>query len=174
VTIRNGVIASLIAAALISILEPLRNYARSLLSWMWSALVWLYDALLASYALPGWVWLIILFFALIGLLEVYHAVRPESGAEYSEYTEDKMHGAIWRWRWVGNAVSNLWCYCPNCDATLVYINQSILDYRIAPKADFLCENCNSIITTIISGDKDYALGVIEREIERRVRTGEYK
>ena len=87
---------------------------------------------------------------------------------------DRMYGAVWRWRWVGNSISNLWCYCPNCDATLVYVNQSILDYRVDPKTDFVCENCNTIIATIKGGNKEYALGAIEREIDRRVRTGEYK
>lgn len=174
ITIRNSVIASLVAASIISFVEPLRNYALSFLSWAWSGFVWVYDALLAFYSLPGWAWLIILLFALIGLVTVYHEVRPESDSGHDEYTEDRMYGAIWRWRWVGSSVSGLWCYCPNCDATLVYVKQSIIDFRFDPKTDFVCENCGSIVATIKGGDKGYALAAINREIERRVRTGVYK
>ncbi len=50
----------------------------------------------------------------------------------------------------------------------------MLDYRFDPKTDFVCENCNTIVAAIKGGDKGYALGAIEREIDRRVRTGEYK
>lgn len=173
ITIRNSVIASLVVAAIIPFVEPLRIYALQFISWLWSGCVWIFDALLASYAVPGWIWLIIFVFALTGLMTVYHSMWPTSSAEHSEYTEDRMYGAVWRWRWLGNSVSNLWCFCPSCDATLVYVTQSVIDYRMDPKTDFLCENCNSVIATIKGGDKEYALGAIEREIDRRVRTGEY-
>lgn len=174
ISIRNSVIASLLAAGIISAVEPLRNHAIDFLSWIWSGFIWAYDALLASYALPGWLWIIVLFFALTGLIGVYQAIRPANNAEHHDYTEDRMYGAVWRWRWVGNSVSNLWCFCPNCDGTLVYVKQSVLDYRSDPKTDFVCENCNTIMATIKGGNKDYALEAIEREIDRRVRTGEHK
>mgnify|MGYP003516700603 CR=1 FL=1 len=41
--------------------------------------------------------------------------------------------------------------------------------------EFICENCNSqIVSTIHGGNKNYAINAVKREIERRIRTEEYK
>ena len=139
--IRNSVIASLISIAIVSAIEPLRTYAISFLKWAWSGVTWLFETISEPYALSGWLWLIIFFFALVGVINIYQAIRPTTKEEYKSYTEDNVYGAIWRWHWVGNSISNLWCFCPNCDATLVYNDQSVRDYSRQPKTEFICENC---------------------------------
>ena len=43
------------------------------------------------------------------------------------------------------------------------------------KTDFICENCNSkIVSTIHGGNKNYAINAVKREIERKIRTQEFK
>jgi hypothetical protein len=177
ISIRNATIASVIAGVILLAVPVLRGYVVSFLSWTWAGVVWCWDALVASYSLPGWAWLLIFIFALIGVTNIYLAVKGESEEpEFKSYVEDFMHGAKWRWSWIGNQISNVWCFCPRCDATLVYDDSSCGRlYSGVNKTDFICENCSSnVVASISGGNKDYATGAVEREISRRIRTGEYK
>ena len=125
--------------------------------------------------MPGWVMLIIGFFAFVGIMKIYLALRPRVEVDHKNYTQDMLYGAKWRWSWVGNNISNLLCLCPRCDAQLVYDNSSCRN--ILPnirKTDFICERCgNQIIASVEGGKESYALGAAEREILRRIRTNEY-
>lgn len=177
ISIRNATIASVIAGVILLAVPVLRAYVVSFLSWAWSGVVWCWDALVDSYSLPGWAWLLIFIFGLIGLINIYLAIKGESAEpEFKSYVEDFMHGAKWRWSWIGNQISNVWCFCPRCDATLVYDDSSCRSlYSDVNKTDFICENCScNVVASISGGNKDYATGAVEREISRRIRTGEYK
>lgn len=177
ISIRDGIIASVIAGVILLAVPALREYAASFLGWLWSGVVWCWEALIASYSLPGWAWLAIFILALVGLINIYLVIRGEAEEpEFKSYIEDFIHGTKWRWSWAGNSISNVWCYCLHCDATLVYDDSSCRDlYSDVNKTDFICENCShGVIATITGGSKDYATGVIKREIDRRIRTGEYK
>lgn len=175
-SIRNATIAAVIAGVILLFVPVLRGYAVGFLSWVWSGIIWCREALFASYSLPGWTWLLILIFALIGLVNIYLAIKGESEEpEFKSYVEDFIYGAKWRWGWDGNQISNVWCFCPICDAILVYDDSSCRFYSGANKTDFICENCNRrVVASINGGDKNYATGAVRREISRRVRTGEYK
>ena len=158
-------------------IPSLRAYVISILSWLWEHIVWCWEMLITSYYLPGWVWLITGVLALIGLINIYIAIKGDSGeSEYKKYVEDLIYGAKWRWDWRGNNISNTWCFCPTCDATLVYDDSSCRSfYASIKKTDFICENCNNqVIASVEGGNKDYAIGAAEREINRRIRTGEYE
>ncbi|MBI9092715.1 MAG: hypothetical protein JEZ12_26160 [Desulfobacterium sp.] len=177
ISIRNGTIASVIAGAILLVVPVLRGSAVSFLSWAWSGVAWCWKKLIASYSLPGWAWLLMFIFALIGLINIYLAIQGDTEEpEFKSYVEDFMHGAKWRWSWVGNKISNVWCFCPTCDATLVYDDSSCRNFRSnVSRTDFICENCsNRVVASIRGGDKDYATGAVKREIDRRIRTGEYK
>ena len=169
-----------------SAIPMLRGFFMEVLSRAWSGVVWFWTALLSYYSLPGWVFLIIGLFAFVGLAIgiafLYNFLKPQKELEYRNYTEDMLQGAKWRWSWNGNKISNLWCFCPSCDAQLVY-SEGYDD--MASKTDFICERCSSsetgnyygphnrVVTTVRGGDKDYALAATKREILRRIRTGEY-
>ena len=170
-SIKNGVIISVISSVITGIIllviPVVRGYVVNVFSWLWSGIVWCWDVLVASYAIPGWAWLVILIFSLVGLVDIYIAVKGKSQEpEFKSYTEDFIHGVKWRWRWVGNWISDVWCYCPHCDATLVYD-----DFSDINKTNFICENCgHSVVASITGGGKDYVIGAIKREIDRRIRT----
>ena len=163
-----------------------RSFFIEAIYWGWAGVIRLWDALKSDYSLPGWAFLIFGLLALIGLVVVvaflYNIFRPQEEPAYRKYTEDMLYGAKWRWSWNGDKISNLWCFCPTCDAQLVYNDGYDNMYT---KTDFLCERCSSnetgnyyrshsrVVATIRGGDKDYALGAMEREIWRRIRTDEY-
>lgn len=177
ISIRNATIASVMAGGILLAVPVLRGYVVSFLSWTWSGGVWCWEALVDSYSLPGWAWLLIFILAIIGLMNIYLAVKGESEEpEFKSYVEDFMHGAKWRWSWIGNEISSVWCFCPRCDATLVYDDSSCRSfYSDVNKTDFICENCScNVVASISGGNKDYSTSAVKREISRRIRTGEYK
>lgn len=175
-SIRNTTIAAVIAGIILLAVPVLRGYVASFFNWSWSGIKWCWGALFATYSLPGWAWIFILFLALFGVINIYFFLRGEKEKpEYKAYVEDFIYGAKWRWHWVGNRISDLWCFCPSCDATLVYNDSYCRGLYSDSKTDFMCENCgNKVVATVKGGNKDYATGAAEREIDRRIRTGEYK
>lgn len=157
-------------------------FTKDLFSKIWSFIsgifVWILSSLNDSYSLVGWLWIPLILLALIGLINLIHAFRPNSEKSlpaYYQYKEDFIHMAKWRWKWKDNRISNLWCFCPACDATLVYNDPSVRDFLSNEKGTkFICENCDRVVAKIDSGDKDYAISAVTREIDRRIRTGQYQ
>lgn len=176
-SIRNATIASVIAGIILLAVPDARGYLVQFISWVWTGLTWCWNTLTASYALPGWVWIIFFLLAAGGAVIISFRFKEDTAKpQHYSYIEDSMYGAKWRWQWISGQINNTWCYCPTCDATLVYDDSSCRNYLITTKkTDFICENCsNSIVASINGGNKDYVIGAIEREIDRRIRTGEYK
>lgn len=136
----------------------------------------IYNILLISYALPIWALLIISSLALITIIKFLLLFTNNTKAEYTQYIEDSIYDAKWRWKWAKDEIINIECYCPKCDSLLVYDDSSChTKYTEVVKTDFICENCKSkIITSIYGGNKKYAINAVKREIQRKIRTEEYK
>ena len=120
--------------------------------------------------------LIISVLALITIIQILLLFTKSTKAEYTKYVEDSIYNAKWRWKWTKDEIINIECYCPKCDSLLVYDDSSChTKYTELVKTDFICENCKSqIVTSIHGGNKKYAMNTIKREIQRRIRTEEYK
>ena len=154
--------------------------ARVLL-WVWSGLSWIWDLLYSSHPVPGGVILVLSLLALFGLVKkLFQGEEKEqqvTGPAFQSYTEDSFDGVRWRWGWRGNQVDNLWCFCPRCDAQLVF-------HEGYGKTEFICERCPSdgtldsfgslgrVVTTVSGGDRQYAFARAKREIDRRIRAGQ--
>ena len=173
--IRNAVIASVIAGIILTMIPSLRSVLIAGLEYMWIGVVWCWQSIFSTYATPVWILLILVALALFGAASLASAIWPKrTPKEYETYVEDRFYGAIWRWRWHGSQICDLWCFCHDCDATLVYDDSScriIMSDEHATK--FICENCQRQIAQVEGGDKDYALSALRREIDRRIRTNEY-
>lgn len=120
--------------------------------------------------------LIISVLALITIIKILLLFTNNKKEEYTKYVEDSIYNAKWRWKWTKDEIINIECYCPKCDSLLVYDDSSChTKYTELVKTDFICENCKSqIVTSIHGGNKKYAMNTIKREIQRRIRTEEYK
>lgn len=120
--------------------------------------------------------LIINVLALITIIKILLLFTNNKKEEYTKYVEDSIYDAKWRWKWRKDEIINIECYCPKCDSLLVYDDSSChTKYTELVKTDFICENCKSqIVTSIHGGNKKYAMNTIKREIQRRIRTEEYK
>jgi len=89
--------------------------------------------------------------------------------DFYNYKDDTLYGVHWRWSWKKDTIMNLQCFCPSCDSVLVYENDFILH-----KTYFLCPTCDEQKAVIGGGDSKYSFGIVKREIQRKIRTKEYK
>lgn len=114
--------------------------------------------------------------ALTSIIKFLLDFQLNSKPEHLTYVEDLIYGTKWKWKWEKEKVSDIQCYCPKCDAVLIYDDTSKdTKHTELSKTDFICENCNStIVSTIHGGNMNYAINAVRREIERRIRTTEYK
>ena len=142
----------------------------------WLGLIWLYEELLTSYSFPLWLFLSICILASVTIIKFILTLQGDSKPEHISYVEDIIYDAKWRWKWTKDEVSDIQCYCPKCDAMLIYDDRSShTRYTDVSKTDFICQNCDSqLVASIHGGNKNYALSAVKREIERRIRTNEYK
>ncbi|ENJ1575429.1 hypothetical protein AB0485_003590 [Vibrio parahaemolyticus] len=176
-SIKKGVIASVVAGVILMIVPKPETWVEHLSGWVTHTKVFLSGIFLDEYALAGWQWLLILpllVTGFVGLLGKLVNLKPLP--EHYEYTEDTIRNAKWRWSWSNNQIKNLSCYCPVCDCALVYSESDVRSHLYGnPYTKFYCESCNdNEVSCIEGGDMRYAYSLIEREIDRRVRKQEYK
>ena len=187
VTAAGGLIATVVGDLLLSDVPKSSDLLAKVGSWAWSSVSWIWAMLLSSHSMPGWAILVVGSLALFGLIiigllfkerlqgtEEPHGVKD---SRFRNYTEDVLDGVRWRWRWRGNRIADLFCFCLTCDAELVY-DDGIYETHL------ICERCPSdgmlnptgsrgrIVTTVRGGGRGYAVDSAEREINRRIRTGE--
>ena len=182
---RNGIIAAVVGTVvgglILHFIPQFSGFLTKFISWIWTGMSSIWTALITEHSIAGWMFLIIGLFALVGLsticVIVYMALWNGDKSTYMDYTEDMLYGAKWRWSWIKGRISNLWCFCPICDAQLVYA-EGLGETR------FVCEQCppdgsdhlytlhGRIVATVKGGDKHYAVGAAEREILRRIRIRE--
>lgn len=161
---RTGIITSIIATIIWSVFP----------GWSWtfsalgSVLIW---------RIP--VWLILL----LGVIVLGFIIRKnrkpvlevDTTPEFYAYNQDEFFNAVWRWSYSGSGLpEDAASFCPNCDMQLVY-HEDHGGYRAAGLTNTIlfCERCNERITDL-EGDYDHLESRVLREIERKVRTNEYK
>lgn len=85
-----------------------------------------------------------------------------------DYTEDHFHGVVWRWNYplFGNIPQDIWCYCPFHDLQLVYRYES-------NNTLLYCEDCKRDLCSM-QGDKDDVIAQISRQIDKKIRTNEWR
>jgi hypothetical protein len=165
--IRNSIVASLVAAAIIALVSPVRAVAEKVLAALWTLVVSVLRWVGSSHAVPGWLILLSLPFIVFVFARVFRALR-EPEVPHLSYTQDYIRGAKWTWTWFGSRIINLAAFCPRCEMRLVYSEHPF------DRTDFICENCNNnVVWSCQGGELSYAQGHIMREIERKVRTGDF-
>ena len=180
--VRNGIIATVVGGLILSLIPQLRDFFVQAMLWAWRIVTWIWAALIANYSAPGWVFLILGLFTLAGLALLCTILWSQAVPAHRNYTEDMLYGAKWSWSWDGDELSNLWCFCPCCDAQLVHGYSQ--NFGQPTKTDFICEHCSPLesdfyreshgrVVVTKPGDRDYVVSAAKREILRRIRTGEF-
>lgn len=176
--IRNGIIATVAGGILLSLWPPFFTLVRRFATWIWKWLVTIHGYSMSKHSVYGWLIIILSLLSFITIIQLIVKLKKRKITYYSTYINDSLFGVDWHWAYVNNDIINLWCLCPNCQCELVY-SEFIPDrYNVMhdgkdPKTDFICEKCDQIRASL-AGTKNQALGTVEREIRRKIRTDEWK
>jgi ribosomal protein S27E len=88
----------------------------------------------------------------------------------TDYTSDRFFGIVWRWSYPGGTMSEPRAYCPSCDTTLVYSeNREYGEWR----THFYCETCQKECHDA-QGGRAYVIAKVVRQVDRKLRNGEWK
>jgi hypothetical protein len=165
--IRNGVIIAVISAAILYgatfIPGLVRGVAKVALS--------VGQFLALTITMPRWLFVIV---CILALAAICRAVRPlfvraPHGASVKDYRTDSFFGVVWRWRYgFHGSPEDIWCFCPRCDTQLVYTED-----RYPDRVWLTCEHCDERLHET-TGSKEYVLSKVFRQIDRKIRNGEWK
>lgn len=75
------------------------------------------------------------------------------------------------WQYGSSGIWDLAAFCQSCESRLVYSDGRVGYGRTL--TELICEHCSREISET-EGDYDYFEAKVKREIDRRIRTGEYK
>lgn len=90
---------------------------------------------------------------------------------FLDYTSDRFLGLTWRWRYRRFGRPDVpWAHCSVCDTALIY-NSEGDGGRM--RTVLTCETCDRTVLQH-EGDAQYLAAKILRQIERRIRTGEWQ
>jgi len=125
-----------------------------------------------EYSVPEYLVIIIpivLFVMVIFLVVmVFKIFEPK----FKLYRADIFHGMLWKWKYKGDKIIDLWCYCPTCGSMLHVDDENCkTTTNLGDKVTFfICDTCNEReIGRIKGGDRKYALKVIIRAILAKIR-----
>lgn len=161
------VIAGLIVAAILYVLRLVPGayprIFRTLLS-IWQLLTW-------RLTIPVWLCLLLLVVVIVALAIIANRVlqRLPSDPEFYAYREDKFFGAIWRWDYLGGSILDLSPFCAKCDTALVIRHDRFLRH-----VAMQCEHCGALAHEGLGNPDADIIDPIKRQIDRIVRTGEYR
>ncbi|QHI69493.1 hypothetical protein [Tichowtungia aerotolerans] len=173
-SIRNSVVATLIATLIIAIVKPMRNMAIVVFKWLWQIIL-AFKAHLGSTASVPW-WLVYAVLAIIILL-LSRAIRQAlqslatdvAKASPLSYTTDHFHGLVWRWRMDSDFQPyRISTFCPHCDMQLRPCSSGY-----GYSTQFHCDKCG-FSSSNIEMETGQLEEWISREIQRKLRTNEWK
>ncbi len=171
-SIRNSAIASCIGGVSVACILGSVKYLPTGLLFLKKTVFSIWLLLQSTYSVPLWLFLILI--TCTSVLFYSAIIKTRSFAfepRIKSYISDEIYDVNWRWKWRGNEIVNLWCYCPKCDGTLIYDDNNCDHAFCDRQTKFICENCDrETISTIKGGNKRYTLNMIKREIRRKIRT----
>lgn len=177
--IRNGLVITVIGGILLSFWPPFKDFLITSLSWSWGVIKSIGFWLSGTHEFYGWLFLLLLLLSIPSMFGAALFVFKKKQPSLEEiYTSDFLFGASWHWSYLNGSIRNLWCLCTVCKNELIYseFRPDRFKYRhdgLEAKTDFICERCNITCCTL-KGDREYALGIVEREIRRKIRNNEWQ
>lgn len=172
-SIKTNVIAGLITAAIIGAI----GFIPGLWAWVLAKISASWNAfcahIMSTHEVPSWALYLLAipaFFWLSRIALAAHERLTSNEPQQSAYVQDNFFGVTWRWRYVGGAPTGIWAFCPSCDTQLVYST----NYEFGHQTVRLhCETCRHDLLQE-EGDKDYLVAKAHRQIDRKIRNGEWR
>ena len=112
------------------------------------------------------VWKIVLLAAAPAIMAVVLVRRRAKKRDYRSYTQDRIADILWQWEWRADRTKPLIPLCPKC--------QYQANVAVTPSSGctISCPNCG--FRKEFDRHLNVLLDMVEKEIHRRVRTGEYR
>lgn len=134
------------------------------------------EQLSITYNTPTWLIIIapIAFFIMVIFIVILAVKIFEP--KYKLYTHDIFHGMIWKWKYKGDEIIDLWGYCPTCKESLSVDDENCNATKNLGEmvTFFVCHECGGDEKgRIKGGDRRYALSVIKRAILAKIRLKSY-
>jgi len=161
----GSLLAGLILAAILYFVPGVSPWLVRVLRIVWAFVAWRVPVPL------GLLFLLVNPIVAIGVILAMVALKPGSLPEFYAYKEDRLFNAVWRWEYGSSGIWDLASFCESCDLRLVYSDARVGFGRNVTK--LICERCNRQVYET-EGDYEYLKAKVEREIDRRIRTNEYK
>ena len=150
-----------------------------LLRWIFSSsaidvMKWMWSLAIHQYSIPGW----LVGSIAVGPLAIGYVISKLGGVTSIPdlYHEDHLFGMKWRWELGASTgtIHRLACFCPMCDNQIVDYRQDPKVYGQFPSFTFSCDCCKKKMGTVETVESEPPFDRVEREIQRRYRTGEFK
>lgn len=170
--VKQDVIAGLILAGLLYLCSLIPGFYPAIWNFLKATSIYL----VGSATLPRWaLFLLILLSAIFVLRGSSRLFRGSASPSMFDYREDTILGLTWRWDYGPHGPTNVWCYCPTCDTSLVYSeDRDWTEYGQGRNLVILrCETCGNRVKDF-EGDRDYLISRVLRQIDRIQRSGEWK
>ena len=161
----GGVLAGLILAGILYFVPGAYQWLARVWKTLWGFFTW---------RIPTPLWLLaLLAIPLIAVIVITVTAFLSSAPppEFQSYTEERLFNAVWRWEYGSSGIWNLACFCQSCESRLVY-SEGQIGYG-GNVTKLIAEHCTREVSET-EGDYDYLEARVKREIDRRIRTGEYK
>ena len=174
-SIRNSVIATLIATAIIAGVKPFRGVAFITFKWLWGVIIVFVQHLITPISVPMWLIyvgiLILLVMLWIMLKKVFKGLAVNVVEQLPDtYITDTFYGLMWRWRMNSDfRPYQIAAFCPKCDMQFFPHNLTYGYNNIR----FNCDKCG-FTSTIIEKEPGHLEEWVSREIQRKLRTNEWK
>jgi hypothetical protein len=167
-------LATILGGLILSWIPVTRNIVSSFFNAIGSFYHVAWDFLTSEGRFP-WILIVILFsLAFPTLVKIVRRLIPKPKTEpevyepsQQDYVEDEFFGAIWRWVSERPAA-----FCPRCQTRLIY-NLGYSHRGLGMTTSLYCETCERTIATL-DGDREQVLGMVTRQIEKKINTGEWR
>lgn len=129
--------------------------------------------LMAQSQWPNWSAYLVSLLAAISLLRWAFKAWSSRKDSLSRFHQLNSVGSVWRWNVISSHPIALQAYCPECDMRLVYEETGGRFTNEAQTVVLRCEKCD-VVRTSEPGDMKYLNNRVSREIDRLIRTGEWR
>ena len=161
-SLSSQIVAGLVVAAVVGAI----SFIPGVFKWVAASVIDLWIHLRGTSWFPNWSVYLLVLMSIHTLVYWIARVTKPKGPNVTAYNQDTFLGLKWRWLYIAGRPANAWAFCPHCDTVLVYsedTRQTVLT----------CETCARDLLQH-EGDKDYLVQKIRRQIERKIRSGEWK
>jgi len=171
--IKIGLVISVTGGLIVAFVTRAYSFLPVLFSWIGNLCSVIWHLLSYPITIAFWIFLLLLILSartVFSFLKPLIHRKPLESTEL-DYTEDSFFGMTWRWSYPLSPIpKKIWCFCPKCDTQLVF-NEG--PFRAAPRFILHCETCKEQIQDF-EGSMDYILSKVIRQIDRNIRSGEWK